>query len=304
MTIEVEIDKHDWYHAIDLGDGLVTPGRFSPGVPPNYTIFPVWRLLEDIDVTGLDCIDVGTTDGIVAFALKQEGAATVVATDRGDRPSFSLVRDHLGLDVPYLPGSTLDGSDIHRKLAAAGLPQKYDLVVLAGVIYHAYDPLIVLMQARRLLKRNGLIIVETVAHPGDEAALHFNPAADHPVAEPNTYFLPTLSALEAMLRFVACNPLASITNNRNRPGRVLQRGPAFDRMAVLARACRPTEIEDKSETLDLIIRDGGHYGPIKYKQLEGETHVSKIDYTGPRETWAIDRTAFDTRFELQPSSGR
>lgn len=272
---------------MDLGDGVVTAGRFGPDLPPNYTIFPVWSLLEAISIAGISCIDVGTVDGIVAFTLKQEGAATVVATDRGRRNTFPFVRERLGLDVPYLPGSTLDGGDISARLEAHELPAKYDLVVLAGVIYHAPDPLTVLMHARNLLKANGLLIVETASHPGTDPALQLNTSLNDPVLEPNTYFLPSAKAVQGMLNFVSCNPLATVVNGR--------------RLAVLAQACRPSQIAEASEALSLVIREGRPLGALSFAELEGEQDVSAVEYAGRRGEWTLEPGAFRTRFSLQPA---
>jgi len=257
LDLSTAVRQHNWFHAMNLGDGVVTPGRFNKDTPPNFTIFPVYRFLENIDLTGLECLDIGATDGINSFIMKQERAAKVVATDRGFRPTFELVREHLGLDVDYLPRTTLDGGNIKRTLSERGLPVKYDVVLLAGVIYHAYDPLVVLMHARSLLKRNGLLIVETAFAPGKEAALVFNSEAPTPVPEPNTYFLPTAAGTEAMLRFISTNPLATITNRH--------------RLAVLSQACRPSEIEGATGMLRLIIEKGSCYGPLRFDALQSDT---------------------------------
>lgn len=286
MILEEKIKEYSWFHSINLGNGVITPGRFPSHIPPNYTIFPVWYFLENIDVEGLDCLDIGTTDGIVAFSLKQEGARKVVATDRGERETFSLLRDYFKLDIDYIPRSTLDDFDIYNKLIEKGLPVKYDLIILAGVIYHSYDPLKVLMHARKLLKENGIIIVETAYHPGEGAALYLNTECEKYVLEPNTYFMPTPSGLEAMMRFISCNVHATIINT--------------NRLAVVAQACKPDCIEKKSKVLDLIIEKGSHYGPVTYDELQKETEISSISYTGRKGIWSINRDEFKTRFKLQP----
>lgn len=288
MPLEVagQLAALDWYHAIALPGGFTTPGRFGSNVPPNYTLFPVFTFLESIDVTGTCCIDIGTTDGIVAFTLKQEGAARVVATDRAERPTVALLREILDLDIAYLPRATLDNDDILKKLHERTLPEKFDLVVLAGVIYHAYDPLHVLMHARRLLRNGGLLIVETAHHPGDAPTLHFNTETEKPVYEPNTYFLPTVSCLQAFARFISCNPLATIING--------------NRVGLLAQACRPSEVEAATDVLRLIVRDGSHYGPLKFDELEADRDASSIAYRGRRGTWSMNMWTFETPFPLQP----
>ena len=70
----------NWFHAIDFGD-CQSPGRFKPGTPQNRTLFGVMDMLDRIDLTGLNCLDIGTADGLIAFNMANRGAARVVATD-------------------------------------------------------------------------------------------------------------------------------------------------------------------------------------------------------------------------------
>jgi len=286
VNLQNEIEKHDWFHAVNLGEGLVTPGRFPSNTPPNWTLFPVYYFLENVNIPDMDCIDIGAADGIVSFILKQEGARRVVATDRANRETFLFLKDYLGLEIDYLPNSTLDNYGIYHELLEQGLPAKYDLVVLAGVVYHVYDPLLVMMHARNLMKQNGIMIVESICHPGAEPVLYINTECEKPVREPNTYFLPTISCLQAFSRLLSCRPLSTIANNR--------------RAAILMQACKPSEIQDKGEILDLIIRDGSHYGPLQFHELVREADESDITYNGKRGIWSIDMRQFKTRFPLQP----
>lgn len=287
MKLQNEIKKYNWYHAIDFGNGVVTSRRFYANRPPNYTLFPVYYFLENLNIRNMDCIDVGTSDGIVAFILKQEGARRVVATDRAPiKETFLFVRDYLNLEIDHLPHSTLDNYDIYNKLMKRGLPTKYDLVVLAALVQHSYDPLVVMMHARKLLKLGGIMIVETVCHPGEDPALYFNTECTEPWKSPDTYFLPTISCLQAFSRYLSTRLLATIVN--------------AERTAILMQACKPNEIEDKSEILDLIINKGAHYGPIKFDELMNESDKSNITYTGRGGIWSLDMRAFKTRFSLQP----
>lgn len=286
VRLQKEIEKYNWYHAFDLGNGVVTKPRYHQKPVPNVTLLPVYYFLENIKIRGMDCIDVGTADGIMAFILKQEGARRVVATDRApNREAFLFVRNYLNLQIDYLPASTLDNYNIYSKLLERELPVKYDLLVLAALIEHNYDPLVVMMHARRLLKLNGMMIVETVCHPGEEPALYFNTECSNPWKSPIIYFLPTISCLQAFARYLSTKPLATVIN--------------AERAAILMQACKPSEIEGKSEILDLHINEGIHSGPIKFSKLAGETSKSKITYSGRRGIWSIDRAKFQTRFSLQ-----
>lgn len=283
-----DIDRIEWYHAMELEPGGLKPkGRFGKNIPPNYTLFPVFQFLEQIDLKGLDCLDIGTTDGIIAFIMSMQGGQ-VVATDRANRESFHLVREHLGLlDVKYLPETTLDNGDLETKLLHQDLPTKYDLVVLSGVIYHAYDPLRVMMYARRLIKPEGLLIVESAYHPGSDAVLYMNWDAQKPVPEPNTYFLPTIKGLHSMLHFCCCAPIATVTN--------------VGRVGVLARAKSPKSVTGKSSNLEMIFSKSACYGPLDFSELDDVGQAkSDIRHTVPKGERSIDWKKFSTSLPLQP----
>src|SRR5688500_19621934 len=68
------VQRHSWYHTIDLGDGLVTPGWFD--TRPTTSKVPI-----PASLAGKRCLDVGTWDGFWAFELEKRGADEVVAID-------------------------------------------------------------------------------------------------------------------------------------------------------------------------------------------------------------------------------
>src|SRR5208282_1788845 len=78
------IAEIDWYHTIDLGGGLLTPGAFDHG--PILSRYPIPERLD-----GLRVLDVATFDGYWAFEMEKRGAREVVALD------LSCVGD---LDLP------------------------------------------------------------------------------------------------------------------------------------------------------------------------------------------------------------
>lgn len=64
----------EWYHTIDLGNGIETPGRFN-----HIPLLPEYRLPERLD--GMRALDVATMNGFWAFELERRGAREVVALD-------------------------------------------------------------------------------------------------------------------------------------------------------------------------------------------------------------------------------
>lgn len=78
------VSRIGWYHTIDLGNGVVTPGFVD-----NRSTVHLYGLPEDL--SGKRCLDIGTYDGFWAFEMERRGASEVIGIDV-DSPS-----DH---DIP------------------------------------------------------------------------------------------------------------------------------------------------------------------------------------------------------------
>lgn len=166
------LESFHWYHVVDLGDGLVTPGQFDyRGSLDDYGF--------DADLTGRTVLDVGSATGFFAFEFERRGAqvtslelASLEQLDRfpgqpvdhvvrrivrmlcGDDPSRaagvtpeSLYRDLLagpfdacrrrlrsGVRRAYL--SVYDASP-----HALGVERGFDFVFASDVLWHTIDPL-------------------------------------------------------------------------------------------------------------------------------------------------------------------
>src|SRR5215210_858495 len=72
--LQAEVDRYPWYHTLELGDGVVTPGMFD-----HRPVLQHYPLPEDL--TGMKCLDVATMDGYWAFEMERRGAASVTALD-------------------------------------------------------------------------------------------------------------------------------------------------------------------------------------------------------------------------------
>src|SRR5262249_52159513 len=79
----------DWYHTIDLGHGVVTPGRVD-----HRAQLPYYKLPRSL--AGKRVLDVGTFDGFWAYEFERRGAE-VVALDVATWADWDLpqrVRPH------------------------------------------------------------------------------------------------------------------------------------------------------------------------------------------------------------------
>jgi SAM-dependent methyltransferase len=256
-----------WFHAIDFDD-YVAPGRTSS--VPNGTLTPVWQLLGHIDLVGRDCLDIGAADGIVAFTMKRAGARRVVAADGHPFPTFMVARDLLGLDVEYL--SDLQDTGLATKLQ----PASFDVIVMAGLLYHVFSPLAAIAACRRALRPGGLLITETVCVGSPEPILKLNTEMEPPLTEQfTTYLIPSPLALEGMLKLCCFDVLASSANRIPATG-------AVGRIAHLARAASPDDIADRKPQL-IRTHDANAGTPhISFRDLRAEPATSPVPYRGSR----------------------
>lgn len=176
-----------WWHSIDLGGGVVTPGAKTPESLEKELAY-----LQLGDLRGKSVLDIGSYDGYFAFAAERLGADRVVAMDHYvwsfDLSEYHKVRDScIERKVPVpapealsdvwrpaeLPGrrafdlayEALDsnvevvvGDLLDCDLEALGT---FDVVLYLGVLYHMRHPLLAL---ERLVQVTcGVAIIETQA---------------------------------------------------------------------------------------------------------------------------------------------
>ena len=192
--LQAEVDKLSWWHSIDLGGGVVTPGKSN-----NQDL--VWRLGLPARLDGKTVLDVGAWDGFYSFECERRGAARVLATDWycwggpgwGSKHGFELARRGLGSRVEDLEIDVMDLTPEHLG--------QFDLVLFLGVLYHLQNPLLGLQRVAGVTKSH--LIVEThcdlfeVRHP----AMRFYPAAQLN-NDPTNWWGPNPACVEAMLRTV------------------------------------------------------------------------------------------------------
>src|SRR5215510_9711530 len=151
--LRARVDAIRWYHSIDLGEGLVTPGV-------DDTPVRLARLDLPTSFTGLSVLDVGAWDGFFSFEAERRGAARVLATDmfawRGPtwstKAGFELARAALGSRVEDLE---IDVMDISPERVGV-----FDIVFFLVVLYHLPHPLLALKRLASVTRR--LLVVETV----------------------------------------------------------------------------------------------------------------------------------------------
>lgn len=196
-TLREVIASHYWWHSIDLGGGVVTPGQKTSAVM-NAEIAAVFGPL---DLQGRSVLDVGTWNGGFAIEAKRRGAARVLATDslcwrlpafRG-RETFEIVLEATGLTIETLE---IDATEITEVDVGT-----FDIVLFLGVFYHLFDP-IATLQRLAAVARNVLVLethldAEVDGRPG----MVFYPS-DELNGDASNWWGPNRACVEALLRAV------------------------------------------------------------------------------------------------------
>ncbi len=191
--LKKEVASIDWWHTIDLGHGIITPGQDDTPAKLRAIQMPE-------DLSGMTVLDIGAWDGFFAFEAERRGAKRVLAIDSvcwknrpGAKDGFELARKVLRSRVEDLE---MEVVDISRERIGA-----FDLVLFLGVLYHMRHPLLALERVSSVTKN--LLILETavdmsfsrrpamVFYPGDELG-----------GDSSNWWGPNRSAVEAMLRTV------------------------------------------------------------------------------------------------------
>jgi SAM-dependent methyltransferase len=227
-------------------------------------------------------------DGISAFVLKELGAAEVVATDMDPRETFLFARDVLNLDIDYRTPVSLQELPILFK------EDRFDLIVMAGILYHVFDPLTALSICRDLLKNNGLLFMETF-YLFDEAkpCMVFNPKdnSKRGVERANVFWRPSKTSIEGMLEVAGFKVIASIAFNA--------------RITFIAQAKKTSEIDSSSARIKNIHKRYMNYKNYRertdYNLLEKqEVGNSNICYEGPRSHIWLNRSRYTPMVPFQP----
>ncbi len=102
-------------------------------------------------VEGKSVLDVGCARGNLGRLLKSKGASCVTGTDISDN---ALLEAKKVLDETY-------SFDLEEEWPADLKAKNFDLIVMAEVLEHVFDPVKVLKKARGLLKEGGFVIITT-----------------------------------------------------------------------------------------------------------------------------------------------
>jgi tRNA (mo5U34)-methyltransferase len=193
-SVQDEVRALKWTHSINLGDGLVTPGRW----PPNPLVL---KAFEGVDFRGKKVLDIGCWDGLWSFEAERRGAREVYATDLvAHRPlqesgTFALASRLLASRAHYHPD--LSVYDVGR----LGVSD-FDVVLFLGVYYHLKDPLLALARLRQVMHPGAILVVEGEVIDDDRAAYARFFYHERHYGDQSNWWVPTVACLR---QWVECS---------------------------------------------------------------------------------------------------
>ncbi len=240
------VGRTGWYHAIDLGDGVVTPGGKSlADIDREWELFALGRL------DGRTVLDIGGVDGAYAFRAERAGASEVAVLDHylwaTDSDHYSrLYQEHVAAEqVPPAPHEseawhpdTLPGRwrfDAARQALGSrvraipadfaacelGSVGVWDVVLYLGVLYHMPDPLRAMRRVAAVTREQAIIETEAMFIRGHDEALWRFFAAGELNNDRSNWWVPNLNALLGLLGaagFGNAEVLAGEPGDDDRPG--------------------------------------------------------------------------------------
>ena len=195
-NLKAEIAKIDWYHSIDLGNGIITPGYAQNISPYSEKII---GLPENL--TGVTVLDIGAWDGFYSFAAEKRGASRVLATDwfvwrelkKNGKAGFELARKVLNSKVEDLEIDVLELSP-----ERVGI---FDLVLFLGVLYHLRHPLLALEKVASVTGKQLILETHVDLLDCDRPAMAFYPGRELN-DDPTNWCGPNPAMIKAMLKIV------------------------------------------------------------------------------------------------------
>lgn len=196
------VNSFSWYHSIELGHGVVTPGFYDHRPYLDFYGLPK-------DLHGRSALDIGAASGFFTFELERRGA-DVTCTEL---PAWlghdfgPLYRPDMEADQAerYLHGAfefahrALGSKSQRRKINIYDInPQStgmFDLVFCGSVLLHLTDPIRALWRIQSVTREAAILVTAIQPIPGPEPLSLFigQRAGDG-------WWLPNRAAFEAMVR--------------------------------------------------------------------------------------------------------
>jgi tRNA (mo5U34)-methyltransferase len=200
-----------WHQRFELATGVYTPG--ANDIP---FLLQAARLPEDL--RGATVLDIGATNGGLAFELERLGAARIVTIDiyRADWFGFDQLKTLLNSRVEYLRASVYE--------LPAKLTEQFDIVAFCGVLYHLRHPLLALDIVRTFTSGRALIetaVCDRFVSGAGSVPLVLYHRLDDLNGDGSNWFEPSVAALTDWCRSCGLVPTSVKTWPAEAPGRCM-----------------------------------------------------------------------------------
>lgn len=221
-----------WYHSIDLGGGLVTPGDYDFRDRLSDYPFPA-------NMSGVTALDVGSATGFFAFEFERRGADVtsvdlpsighwdLIWSDRaklipellhGHAVSNVAELDHAHMHGPFNFCHKLRNSRVKRCLSRIYdlTPEKlgreqFDFVFLGDILGHLFSPLAALNALAPLCRKEMVISLDLDTLPG--ATLTYG-GGERRETDGRSWFRPNWEATRQMLLRVGFRKVERVGQSR------------------------------------------------------------------------------------------
>ncbi|OFW07788.1 MAG: hypothetical protein A3G20_01490 [Acidobacteria bacterium RIFCSPLOWO2_12_FULL_59_11] len=259
-----DLSRYCWYHTVDLGDGLVTPGVYDYRETLGAFHFPT-------DMQGMAVLDIGSATGFFAFEFEKRGARVVSvelpSLEHLDRfpgqTTEQVVRKILRTLPPLAPDASADQTGnytaeelyfyllegpfrfcytrLHSKvgrrystiydLSAKKLgTEGFDLVFLGDVLLHTLYPLRALAAAAALCKGT-LILSQVMPEAPDLHPAMLYVGGENPQEDDISWWWPNKLCFMQMLKKLGFQSVEEVGRSQ---GVLRPSGHPFDRTVLHA----------------------------------------------------------------------
>jgi tRNA (mo5U34)-methyltransferase len=189
------VDSLPWFHQLDLGDGIITPGLTSLEVLRASA-----EAFFNMPLSGKSVLDIGCFDGFYSYEALRRGAAYVLAADHfmwhsnpRCRQAFELARSRIAADLPDIDIDVLDMTQ-----ERVGI---FDIVLFAGVLYHMRNPFLAVERVAPLVRETMILETHLDALDVPRPAMVFYPTNELN-NDPSNWWGPNPACVKAMLKDV------------------------------------------------------------------------------------------------------
>jgi len=230
-----DLSRYYWYHTIDLGNGVVTPGDYD-----YRSLLPAYGFPSDM--RGMKVLDVGSATGFFAFEFEKRGADVVSL----DLPSIAdwdmphsdrerVLRDlmqshgvstleelhHFHIEGPFQLCRKVLGSKVVRAHSriydlSVGKHGSFDMIFAGDVLLHTFSPLAALV-ALAPLCRGTLVIAQEFLDSQIETPNMAYLGGE--ILDSRTWWYPNRLCLEQMLKRIGFKNVKQVGAHDPFPGR-------------------------------------------------------------------------------------